>query len=150
MHEIYKVFDENPSLDVKWGFLDLTKAFDRTWYNGLMCKLKYLGIYGNEYGFIHLFPSDRHERVVLNSQSSNWSLIKAVVSQGSILGSLLFLANITDVPEGLTTLPQLFMFLQHLQHLSVMAYWTFLNGLTNRRLYLTQMSRNRRKSCKHN
>ena len=50
MHEIYKVFDENLSLDVKWGFLDLTKAFARTWYNGLMCKLKCLGIYGNEYG----------------------------------------------------------------------------------------------------
>ena len=71
MHEIYKVFDENPSLDVKWGFLDLTKAFDRIWYDGLMCKLKCLGSYGNEYEFIHSFLCDRHERVVLNSRSSD-------------------------------------------------------------------------------
>ena len=60
-HEIYKAFDANPSLDVRGVFLDLSKAFDRVWHDGLMYKLKTLGICGNYYGLIHSFLSDRHK-----------------------------------------------------------------------------------------
>ena len=104
----YKAFDANPSLDVKGVFLDLSKAFDRVWHDGLMYKLKTLGICGNYYGLIHSFLSDRRQRVVLNGQSSKWSHIKARVPQGSILGPLLFLVYINDLPEGLTTSTKLF------------------------------------------
>ena len=107
-HEIYKAFDANPSLDVRDVFLGLSKAFDRVWHDGLMYKLKTLGICGNYYGLIHSFLSDRHQRVVLNGQSSKWSHIKAGVPQGSILGPLLFLVYINDLPEGLTTSAKLF------------------------------------------
>ena len=34
-HEIYKVFDANPSLDVRGVFQDLSKGFDRVWHDGL-------------------------------------------------------------------------------------------------------------------
>ena len=54
------------------------------------------------------FLNDRHQRVVLNGQCSNWSKIKAGVPQGSILGPLLFLVYINDLPEGLTTNAKLF------------------------------------------
>ena len=89
-HKIYKVFDSNPSLDVRRVFLDLSKAFDKVWHDDLMYKLKTLGICRNYYGRIHSFLSDRHQRLVLNGQSSKWSHIKAGVSQGSFLKPLLF------------------------------------------------------------
>ena len=59
-HEIYKAFYTNPSLDVREPFLDLSKAFDRVWHDGLMYKLNSLGICGNYYRPIHSFLSDRH------------------------------------------------------------------------------------------
>ena len=89
-HEIYKTFDANPSLEVRGVFLDLSKAFDKVWHDGLMYKLKCLGICGKYYGLIHSFLNDRHQRVVLNGQCSNWSKIKAGVPQGSILGLYYF------------------------------------------------------------
>ena len=67
-----------------------------------------LGICGNYHGLIHSFLSDRHQRVVLSGQSSNWSHTEAGVPEGSILGSILFLVYINDLPEGLTTSAKLF------------------------------------------
>ena len=107
-YEIYKAFDASPWLDVRGVFLDLSKPFGRVWYDGLMYKLKSLGICGNYYWLIHSFLSDRHQRVVLNGQSSNWSHIKAGVPQGSVLGPLIFLVYINDLPEGLTTSAKIF------------------------------------------
>ena len=59
-------------------------------------------------GLLHSFLSDRHQRVVLNSQSSNCSHIKTGVPQDSILRPLHFLVYFTDLLEGLTTSAKLF------------------------------------------
>ena len=101
-HDIYKAFDANPSLEVRGIFLDLSKAFDKVWHNGLLYKLKFRGIRGKYFGLIDSFLSDRSQRVLLNGQTSKWPQIKAGVLQGSILGLLLFLVCISDLPEGLT------------------------------------------------
>ena len=44
VHDIYNASDANPSLEVRGFFLDISKAFDRVWHKGLLCKFKCKGI----------------------------------------------------------------------------------------------------------
>ena len=87
-HNIFTAFDANPSLEVRVIFLDLSKAFDRVWHNGLIHKLKNNGIDGNFLSLIESFFHNRYQSVVLNSQSSKWQNINTGVSQGSVLEEL--------------------------------------------------------------
>ena len=45
-HEIYKSFNYNPSVDITGVFLDISKAFDKVWYDGLIFTLQTYGIDG--------------------------------------------------------------------------------------------------------
>ena len=107
-HKIYKSYDTNPSLEVRGIFLDISKAFDRVWHDDLLYKLKLLGICGRYNNLIQSFLDNRHQRVVLNGQASKWSLVETGVPQGSILGLLLFLVYINDLPQGLCCNAKLF------------------------------------------
>ena len=54
------------------------------------------------------FLSYRKQRVVLNGQHSSWADVKVSVTHGSILGLLLFLIYINDLPNGLNSNVKLF------------------------------------------
>ena len=67
------------------NFLDISKAFDKVWHEGLLFKLKTIDISGNLTQIISSFLSDRQQRLVLNGQHSNWAPALAGAHQGSIL-----------------------------------------------------------------
>ena len=95
IHEIYQSFDEG--FDVCSVFLDISKAFHKVCYNGLIFKLKQNGISDNLLNLFSNFLRKRKQRVVLNGQtSSSWADVNAGVPQGSILGQFLFLKYIND------------------------------------------------------
>ena len=107
-HTIFKAFDCNPPLDVRSVYLDISKAFDRVWHDGLIYKLKRCGVSGQLLFLIKNFLKDRKQRTVLNGQSSSWGDISAGVPQGSILGPLFFLVYINDLTEDLRCNVKLF------------------------------------------
>ena len=84
------------------------KAFDRVWHEGLLFKLECIGISGNLLSLLKSFLSNRFQRVVLNGQCSSWPSVQAGVLQGSILGPLLFLIYINDLPGNLQSTVKLF------------------------------------------
>ena len=79
-------------------FLDLSKAFDTLHHRILLSKLKYYGIHDTPLKWFDSFLSNRSQFTEINSISSNISLIKTGVPQGSILGPLLFIIFTNDQP----------------------------------------------------
>ena len=105
-HEIISSLDKN--CEVRGIFLDMSKAFDKVWHQGLIFKLKTIGISGKLLSLLENFLSNRKQRVVLKGQVSEWQYVKAGVPQGPILGSLLFLLYVNDLPNNLKSNVKLF------------------------------------------
>ena len=95
-------------MEVRGVFLDISKAFDKVWHEGILFKLKSNGVNGKLLALIKSFLNSRPQRVVLNGQCSSWVDITAGVPQGSILGPLLFLIYINDISQNLESKVKLF------------------------------------------
>ena len=88
-HTIFKAFDCNPPLDVRSVFLDISKAFDRVWQDGLIYKLKRCGVTGQFLLLIESFLKNRKQFLLLiesflknrnlNGQNSLWGDVSAGV-----------------------------------------------------------------------
>ena len=84
--EIHKAFDDPKSLEVRAVFLDISKAFDKVWHDGLLFKLNQNGISGSLVKLFENYLHNRKQRVVLNRSYSDYSSIESGVPQGSVLG----------------------------------------------------------------
>ena len=137
VNEIHQAFENPKSLEVRAVFLDISKAFDKVWHDGLIFKLKQNGISGSLLKLFENYLHNRKQRVVLNGTYSNYSLTESGVPQGSDLRPLLFLIYINDLERNIKSnikffllmIPCLFPLLKHMKllllcsgHLSIVLY----------------------------
>ena len=89
-------------------FLDLSKAFDSVPHERLLLKLNRYGIDGQLHLWFRYFLTNRKQRVMIRGSYSEWSPVISGVPQGSILGPIMFLIYVNDIPNNITSTAKLF------------------------------------------
>ena len=80
-------------------FIDLRKAFDTVNHNILLLKMEHYGVRGPSLQWFRSYLSERKQYVYINGECSELKQISCGVPQGSVLGPLLFLIYINDLPN---------------------------------------------------
>ena len=91
-----EIVDEGDSVDV--AYFDYAKAFDKVSHSLLKRKLKAYGIGGKLMAWLDAWLKDRRQRVVVGNAKSPWLEVVSGTTQGTVLGFLLFLIYINDLP----------------------------------------------------
>ena len=89
-------------------FLDFSKAFDIVPHERLLLKLNKYGIDGPLLLWFRHFLTNRQQRVGIRGTYSNWSAVTSGVPQGTILGPILFLIYVNDIPSIVNSSVKLF------------------------------------------
>ena len=92
-----RMVDDGNSVDV--AYFDYSKAFDKVSHRLLIIKLRAYGIEGKLLTWIEAWLMDRKQRVVVGSAKSSWLEVVSGTTQGTVLGFLLFLLYINDLPK---------------------------------------------------
>ena len=83
--------------------IDLQKAFDTIDHQVLLKKIKNLGFYKNIVTWFKSYLCERKFKISINTSYSSPASLLCGVSQGSILGPLLFLLDISDLPQAVVS-----------------------------------------------